>query len=66
MKLLLESMMQINDQTIAQAFYQQYLIGTLEHVLAVVTDSSQAQVAGMLFCVMIITFIINRRFDILR
>lgn len=29
-----------------QAFYQAYLINLMEHILSVVTDSSQAQVAG--------------------
>ena len=44
LRALLANMMDLADQTVARQFYKQYLVGTFEHVLAVVSDSSQAQV----------------------
>lgn len=45
LRCLLEKMIMWPERAVAVQFYKQYLIGTFEHVLAVVSDSSQAQVS---------------------
>lgn len=47
LRCLLERMIVADNQATSQLFYKQYLVGTFEHVLAVVSDSSQAQVGVM-------------------
>jgi hypothetical protein len=47
LRCLLERMIVADNQATTQLFYKQYLVGTFEHVLAVVSDSSQAQVGVM-------------------
>jgi hypothetical protein len=43
---LLENVATKTSNEAAQSFYQTYFLELLEHILSVVTDSSQAQVAG--------------------
>jgi len=43
----------------AQSFYQTYFLELLEHILSVVTDSSQAQVAGLTYYAQILAYMFN-------
>jgi exportin-1 len=44
---LLTNVQKMEDRATAQDFYRSFFIDLLEHVLSVVTDSSQVQVAGL-------------------
>uniref|UniRef100_A0A914WL50 Exportin-1 C-terminal domain-containing protein n=1 Tax=Plectus sambesii TaxID=2011161 RepID=A0A914WL50_9BILA len=44
---LLTNVQKMEDRTTAQDFYRSFFLDLLEHVLSVVTDSSQVQVAGL-------------------
>lgn len=53
LKCLLDNMMILEQQEVAQQFYKQFLVSSLEHVLSVVSDSSQSQVQTILHCLLI-------------